>query len=160
MNYEIGGARVLKSCLAIIWLICGGVTALLVFGDSAPSNLPYTLSTWKSLLSGTGIAAVLTGHFFLSLLTEHRKTSKSAPGVGEFMISLWGMAAVFIGWSAGLACVIATAGGWTPPINNIYAGGLSAGFDTFLIIAAVWLCPLVVLWFFFWLIEGFATKNS
>jgi hypothetical protein len=158
MNYAKGGPRILMVCVTLIWLICGGVTTLFVFGD-APASMPYTESTWRGLGIGTGVAALLAAHAFLNLMKELVKDQANSSGGVEFLASLWGMVATFIGWIAGLGCVMATVGGWEPPLKFMYSSGFSAGIVALAMIAVIWLIPIGLFLFFAWIWEGFASEG-
>lgn len=160
MNYEVGGTRVLTTLLVGVWLLCGGVAAAMCFG-SLPANLPYDTETWIGMQVGVGVGAIGAGHGFRAMVAEHRKQNDGqAPGAGTFFMSLWGFGAVIVGWLASLGFVLATAGGWQPPLKGfIYSGMISACIDTIVCIGLVWGIPLVVVFFFVWLVEGFRAKT-
>lgn len=162
MNFSKGGPRVLKTCLALIWLVVSGLSLAFLFD---PGNMRYGASTFYGVLIGVGAASILAGHLFLILMTEANKDQTSPPGGVVFTLSLWGMASAFIGWFFGshlvyeLLGVIPAAGDWLPPIA-IFPATLLCSFITALVaIGVIWGVPLAVLGFFAWIYDGFFTKE-
>lgn len=160
MNFAKGGSRILIVCVALIWLFCGGITALIAFEESAPSTLPYSASLWKGLLLGAGGGAIFAAHVFLNMLTDHAKDNDGKqPGGIDFAFALWGMAATFLGWVASFFSVVSTAGGWQPPIHAMYSTALGSAVTTVVYIGVIWLIPLGFFLFVAWIWDGFASDH-
>ena len=160
MNFAKGGPRILMVCVALIWLVCGGISAAIAFADAAPTTLPYTDSLWRGLLLGAGGGAIFAAHVFLQMMTDHAKDNNGEqPGGMDFVASLWGMAAAFIGWIASMYCVVATSGGWEPPLRIMYSTALGSALTTLAIIGIIWLIPIGLLVFVAWIWDGFASDH-
>ncbi len=158
MNYAKGGPRILMVCVILIWLICGGVTAIFVFGAPPTSPIAYSASMWRDLGFGTGIATVAAAHIFRSLMTDVDKDVLPPSPRSAFLVSLWGMAATFIGWITSFLCIVAKAGGWEPPLKAMFTSTISAAVTAASIIAIIWFIPVALFYLALWIWEGFTSN--
>ena len=90
MNYVKGGSRILVVCTALIWLICGGVSVGVAFGEPAPLSLPYADSLWRELLLGTGFGAISASLGFLYSVIDPEGSDGAPPGGFEIIRSFLG----------------------------------------------------------------------
>jgi hypothetical protein len=149
MNIAVGGFRFLTVCVALIWIVCGALTVLVISED--PIELPFSLSRWRMMLTSIGLAAIIGAQLSINLM----RRDLEIPGGVAFALALWGLVATVVGYGWALALAMAYRGGWQPPLESILTSPVGSILAALAMMAIIWVIPLLVIVLLIWIWEGF-----
>lgn len=158
MNFVKGGPRVTVVLMILQFLVIGGITLNVAFFESVPTDRPFAKFFPLAVL-GAGIAAIFATYLsHVAVRDTVKEPNFTGSGAQEFVLSIWGMAASFIGWIVGVGCAVAFLGGWGATGSWVFKHWIGAALSTSVAISLIFIAPLVVILFFAWLWEGFSSK--